>query len=257
LAGVGIDYIGYGSVEFTLWNFYVENIVNGAAASFGTSPWWRYFYEVQKEFHPVIGVPVVLSFLYFWIKNWKSPITWMSLSFFVFHSLIAHKEIRFIFPLVVFVPYVLCWSMQEVWTHRKSLKVYFGLFFLVNSLYLFAVAFRPAYHGIDFYRYLYKNNHIKVLHYVGKTKPLNIVNFDMKFYQIFGKNYHEVASLDEALLTAKYVYFHGRSGRDYLKLKKDSRCKELYPKISSFEKYIYYKNKIERNDVYYVFECDS
>ena len=95
-AGIGLDSIGYGRFELAPWNNVLANVVDGIAASFGTSPWYYYF--VTPLTSPM-GIVLVGSLIWFWFKFPRNLLTVLTLVFMVQHSLIGHKELRFVLPI--------------------------------------------------------------------------------------------------------------------------------------------------------------
>lgn len=254
--GSVVDFWGYGDWQFTLWKFYYENIATGYAASVSSAPWWRYIYEAQKEMISPIGIIVVISFFYFWYKKPKSEITWITLSFFVFQSLVAHKEFRYIFPMCVFIPYV--WSTfldQLSFKNEKVIHVYIFIVCLINFLALLIVTFRPAHYGVDFYKYLYKADITKIYYLSDESRPDWIINSEMRFYKIDHINFVSINSYQQ--IEDKSYYLHTHSGKRYLSLLDRSDCRELYPNISDYQKVLYYGLKLHKKDIYSVFKCGS
>ncbi len=105
--GFLLDSWFYSKFVFTPWNYFYKNIIEGAASGFGTSPW--YFYIVKLLSYPsyFIGIPILLSFIILLIKNPKYYVLWIIIPFIICHSIIAHKEERFLFPIVYFFPLML------------------------------------------------------------------------------------------------------------------------------------------------------
>ena len=255
--GVLVDFWGYGEWQITLWRFYYENIATGYMASVSSAPWWRYFYEVQKELYAPIGIPVVASFLYFWAKYWKHPITWISLSFFVFQSLIAHKELRYIFPLVVFLPYVVSISVRDL-IQYKNLKVfeyYLVLLLALNSSLLALSLFKPANYGSDFFKYLYDNKKVlNKVYYTDHVKPHQYINLEMKYFQISDINFIKTDNFENIDGTGSH-YRVGRTFKVFVSLKKKSNCEELYPRVSGLSEKIYFGFRREKRENYSLFKC--
>jgi phosphatidylinositol glycan class B len=105
--GFLLDSWFYGEFVFTPWNYFYKNIIEGAAAEFGTAPWYYYILKLLSYPSYVIGIPIFLSFIILLIKNPRNYILWISIPFIACHSMIAHKEERFLFPIVYFFPLML------------------------------------------------------------------------------------------------------------------------------------------------------
>jgi GPI mannosyltransferase 3 len=162
-----IDSWFYNQWVFAPWNYFYANIIEGAAAGFGTLPWYYYLLFTIKYPGVLIGVPLLLSFGLLALKQPKSIYVWIILPFVIAHSITAHKELRFLFPIVYFVPLILVLGYQNIKPivdKSRVLKtgavIYFTLLFLFNSTGLIAMAIKPAGLGfMDFTHYIYRNYH--------------------------------------------------------------------------------------------------
>ena len=105
IIGIVIDYWFYGEFTLTFWNYFYGNIIENIASSFGTSPWYNYFLNIWEV--PVFGILIIISFLVFSIKKYNSIYLWILIPFILIHILIAHKELRFLFPIVFFTPLII------------------------------------------------------------------------------------------------------------------------------------------------------
>ncbi|MBS1109135.1 MAG: Mannosyltransferase, partial [Anaeromyxobacteraceae bacterium] len=97
--GLVVDAWGYGSFQVVPWRYLAANLLEGKAASFGTSPLPAYLWFLAGLFPP-FGLALLLGLLLFWWRYPRHLLTWATLPFFVVHSLIGHKEIRFLLPLL-------------------------------------------------------------------------------------------------------------------------------------------------------------
>lgn len=106
LVSIGIDSWGYGTFTFAPYNYFYSNLVQNIAEAFGTLPWNGYFDLYREEFY-MIGEPILYLIIFFCILEYKHIITWTILPFILIHFYISHKETRFLFPLLYFLPYLL------------------------------------------------------------------------------------------------------------------------------------------------------
>jgi phosphatidylinositol glycan class B len=97
--GLAVDAWGYGSFEVIPWRYLAVNLLEGKAASFGTSPLPAYLWFLAGLFPP-FGLTLLLALLLFWWRFPRHLLTWATLPFVLVHSLIGHKEIRFLFPIL-------------------------------------------------------------------------------------------------------------------------------------------------------------
>lgn len=137
------DYWFYGAFVFSPWNYLSSNLIEGKAASFGIDPWYMYFEELWVYLTPV---GVILSLLGFsvWIYHFKkSPFLWILIPFLLVHSMIGHKEFRFLFPIVFVFPVLLFDLFTRLEKQIGSSKWYYAvivLLCLVNSIVVIQVA---------------------------------------------------------------------------------------------------------------------
>jgi phosphatidylinositol glycan class B len=145
LVGILIDRWFYGEWVLSAWNYFYVNLVESKAASFGVSPWWWYFEElIVGRWLSVLNVLLMLLLVIFGLRNYKHPFTWLFFSFLFVHMLISHKELRFIYPMLVLVPFMIIDSLHFVESILKKKVMYalVSILVLINSFSFIAMAFR-------------------------------------------------------------------------------------------------------------------
>lgn len=148
LAFVLLDSYMYGGFVVTPANYFHANIIEGVASRFGVSPWYAYFFEFGTSGRLVGGFLSFTTLTFMVLVRPKSLLTWI-FWFFVFgHSVIAHKEERFLFPVLIVTP--VCWPLMfglvsKVVKKTESGKVSWPVRTLVTISCLMGVisAFRP------------------------------------------------------------------------------------------------------------------
>lgn len=171
-----VDFWGYGEWTFPPYQYLYWNIFEGKASSFGVDPWWKYFEKVVTRGIPPISLPLLIGTLWFW---WKKPLhllTMISLPFFIVHSLIGHKEIRFLFGIGLFSPLlfgVFLESFQRVLEWKKTIRFVAGLSLILMIVSSVKVAYTP----IGFYKDLYSSGHTPKVIYTS-----DVVRDPMWFY---------------------------------------------------------------------------
>jgi GPI mannosyltransferase 3 len=100
-AGIAIVLSFFGLVDAVTWSlpfysyyaYFRENLLHHRAADFGTSPWYYYFRALLSKTGPML--------LFALIGIRRAPILgWICLAILLPHLFIAHKEYRFIYPVV-------------------------------------------------------------------------------------------------------------------------------------------------------------
>lgn len=103
-AGLLLPILFFGLVDAFTWShpfqsfymyFYV-NLIQGRSASFGVEAWYWYLPKLVRHLGPLL--------LFAIIGARRSPfLGWLALTILVFHSLIGHKEARFLYPMMPLV----------------------------------------------------------------------------------------------------------------------------------------------------------
>ncbi len=157
--GALLDTWFYGNFVFTPWNYFYSNIVEDVASSFGTSPIDFYFSRTLFEPTLPIGLLISVSMIFLLVKNWKSMYLWIIIPYLFFHSIVPHKEYRFMFPMVYFVV-PLVWEAYGYLKKRKWSfypKIGLALLLMVNFVALAVVMIKPAGIGyIEIAKFIHK-----------------------------------------------------------------------------------------------------
>jgi GPI mannosyltransferase 3 len=104
--GTAADYWLYNHWVITPYNYFFQNIVANKAAGFGTSPFYSYITMFIETAAPPISIVLLVLLLCGLWAGRKSPYTWALLAFVGAHSVVAHKEFRFMFPMVMALPII-------------------------------------------------------------------------------------------------------------------------------------------------------
>ncbi len=108
-----VDHWGYGDWTLTPLAYFRVNIVESKASSFGVQPWWWYFRKVVSETPPPVGLLALVLLPWAWLRGRRHLLTWATVPFFVGHVVIAHKELRFLFPMVPLATALLVVTFQR------------------------------------------------------------------------------------------------------------------------------------------------
>jgi len=96
--GLAVDRWGYGEWTATPWNYVRVNLLEGKARQWGSQPPTFYLTGLIGVHPPLSGL-LLGAVVLFWLRAPKDPISWMTFPFAIGHALLAHKELRFLFPL--------------------------------------------------------------------------------------------------------------------------------------------------------------
>ncbi|NRF38561.1 mannosyltransferase [Pedobacter foliorum] len=172
-----LDYLYYESFNIVPYNYFKVNLLDNVASSYGVSPWYFYIIEILNRPSFFIGCTILVSFILLILFKPKSLIVWCIIPYILAHIMISHKETRFLFPLINFVPLMLIEAYQILFQKaqtfpKKSVRAtLLFIFFLWNFAGLLFI-FKPAGYGqVNLAAYLYKN------YYNGKRLDLYTTGF--------------------------------------------------------------------------------
>ena len=166
---VFIDYLFYHKIVFTPFLYFNKNIVEGVAASFGEK---SFFYYIGVLLGVIIVPPIsiILLIKYFKvsIQKFKHPIVISCLFFLIGHSMVAHKEERFLFTIINIIPIILSIggfeNLIQQYQISKFYKRIINFSIGLNLILLITFIFIPYSQSIHFIQQLSNENKIK-----GKT----------------------------------------------------------------------------------------
>jgi phosphatidylinositol glycan class B len=109
-----LDCYYYQTWTFTPWNYFNLNIFHQVAASFGTEPWYWYLAQINEKLIPPFGFGILAGLILCVWKPSYRMIGFGLLFFLIGHSLVGHKEFRFLFPLAYFIPLLLVLVYEQL-----------------------------------------------------------------------------------------------------------------------------------------------
>jgi len=157
-----LDRYYYGVWVNSLWLYFKINFLEGKADSFGTLPFFQYFTFVKSNAGFVWGWLLILTIIIGWTRKPLNIFTFAFLPYFLFHCIVGHKELRFLFPMVCGIPLFIVFAFDglqildfKIWkTGFKISGILFLIFFIASDLiWIFDVCLSPA--RIEFYAYKY------------------------------------------------------------------------------------------------------
>ncbi len=144
--GVFLDTWLYDEFTISFWNYFKSNLIEGKASSFGTQPWYSYATWVFRYSFFPIGIVILISTLIFTIKRPRHVITWALVPFILAHCIIGHKELRFLFPLIPFLPYLFMdlYGRIKSSRFRSAKKISILILLTLNALLLVTSSIIPV-----------------------------------------------------------------------------------------------------------------
>lgn len=238
---VALDSYFYGEFSFTPWNYWKFNIIEGVASSIGEDPWYFYFKKIFLKGIPPLSIFIFISTFWFWIKKPKNIITWLMIPFFIIHCLIGHKELRFLYPLSIFLPYIFAeWYMSLTEFKIPLLKTVL----ILNFILLPIASLKPAFSAIGLYHFLWdqKISEVRVLGDFPKPLTMYLRNQSLRINQI-----ENVNNLNDWVFSNKYHYFQ--------KIKETKKCQLEYLSYPEWLISLMPKKYRRRSKVFSLFYC--
>lgn len=154
IAALGIGLLAdkwlYGQWTLSWWNYLDLNLFHDKASQFGREPFYYYIGEGLLQLIPPFSLIIGFSIISFWLKFKSHVMTWITLSFILLHFFVAHKELRFLFPVLNFLPFMVLYYFQSLETTNNRLlnfirsKGFIRFAVIVNTAALLAFIFKPA-----------------------------------------------------------------------------------------------------------------
>jgi phosphatidylinositol glycan class B len=208
LLGILLDFWLYGEFTLSAWNYFYVNLIEDVASGYGTESWWNYFYSIFRFGFFPIGIPVILAFLILTVKKPRNVFIWTILPFFVIHSIIAHKELRFLFPVINLVPIILLLAYQALkWDIRKwrvpgriAIHAVAWILVAINIIGAVTVSLKPANIGLTTMTRYIRQHHgdesIRLISY-NNSNPYGPWELMASFYMEKDMQDIRLGSLDE------------------------------------------------------------
>jgi len=258
--GILLDKWLYGDWTFTAWNYLEQNIIQNKVSSFGVSPWWYYIETFSIQAIPPFSILFIISIIIFIIYDRKSPITWSMVPFLFIHFFIGHKELRFLFPLIGFLPIIVIRSVEILkekaiidLTINKPFRVFIKSFFVINSILLLVITFRPADDQIGLYESVYDNYSDSTTLFYFEKNPYHRV-LDVKFYKRANLNIKQVDGLktinDVNSTSTKLITFTNKNIPSDL----SDNYRLVYSTIPTWLAKLNYNDWQDKIDIWYVYE---
>ena len=229
--GVCIDHWGYGEWTFTPWNYFHYNLVLGHVADVDTQPVWDFFTKSLTETFPALGFLTLCSFVLGWIFRPFHLLTAITFPLYLVHSLIGHKELRFIWPITDAGPFLILLALTarhragQAWNHiwwSKSGTITRRVLFGINLIALLPTTLLPCWPPARLFAQIYeiKQNELPhssmVILYKDKN-PFEILWIPLCYYRPDDTSSSQIdsfATLNEKIISAKEPVWYFQVGFD-------------------------------------------
>lgn len=263
LFGIWIDYLGYGNWTFTPYNYFEQNILQDKMSSFGTSPVWYYLTKsFSKGVFPV-SLVFILTSIWCYFKKTLHPISIISIVFVVFHSALGHKELRFLFPIIVLSPilFVLCLEhFEQTLKTKRWYSPFYKFVASINLLILLFASFRPANPAVDFYQFIWENPQIQTIT-TSVENPFTMLGLNLNYYIKDNFKVNEIkdyqAHLKEKSSSSTPFYLFFNKGHYIFEMNKYPQCKPIYMAYPKWALKFNIGNWLSRSRVWSLYRCHA
>lgn len=256
--GIITDRCFYGEWTLSTLNYFEVNIVQGKANAFGTEPWYTYIAESVLVTLPPFSVLFILAPLVLLLFAPRNVLVWVLLPFVLVHTLIGHKELRFLFPVVGLLPIIIIQAIalvRERWSPEllsmRAVRIIVVLFWVVNSTLVAVIMFKPADAQIDLYRTIHHDYRDPIEFHYFDDDPFHRVE-KIHFYRgpelIMGGR----IGPDTKLSGNKLVLISTKRPADVEVRWPDHKL--IYASLPSWAKHFDINGWLARTDQFYVFE---
>ncbi|MBK8502984.1 MAG: hypothetical protein IPL46_12665 [Saprospiraceae bacterium] len=188
--GLIVDYWFYGEWTWSFWHYIDQNVFHDKASNFGLEPWWYYIPQLFLALIPPFSLIPIFLFTYLVIAKPKDVLVWMILPFLLLHSSIGHKELRFLFPLIGFLP-VIIMEGYALFIYKRSFdpsSTKLGLivlrsFFVLNSFLLLFICFTSLDRTTPLYRHVYQGFDGPTTLYYSESNPYQLGPLTYSYYK--------------------------------------------------------------------------
>ena len=185
--GVGADYWLYGDWVGTALHYFQANILDNKAANWGTAPWWFYVQELVLTGLPPVSLLLLGLAMWGGFRQRQHVLVWALLPFLAAHTVVAHKELRFLFPMVFPFIVLAALAWQPIWQlfgQRGWAKGLVGLTLAINFLAMPLRSLTPANEALPCFRFLYNYaQHTPTTLFAIDKNPYQLVGLTAHFYQ--------------------------------------------------------------------------
>jgi phosphatidylinositol glycan class B len=264
------DRIGYGSWVVSPLNYFQQNLMEGKLAGFGRLPGWVFFKFMVLNLPPLSAVAVVLAGWGIWsaVKS-RDPLLMrllvITIPFFVVHSMLAWKELRFLFPILPAMLVFAIHAGQEAasqWWGRLWFRVATGAGLALNLAGLIVFAFKPAFHRVPLFQKLLELEGSAVaLTFAGSGDPYSGpgVELSYRFYQnpkLKWSSAANPAELDAGLVSSPAFVYSMKCPPPPEFEARLQQCTIVYERFPSWVKHFNFNDWMGRASCDRVYHCD-
>jgi phosphatidylinositol glycan class B len=210
-----LDTWGYGTFTIVPWNYLYQNIFLHRAGEFGTLPFYGYIPLMLGNKRVCLMLVVILVGTVVGIIRYpKHPLSWGVAVFLLVHSIISHKELRFLMNILIPSIFLTIYAfhpktkqdvvLNKIWKFRTSIPAKIFYAFNIGMLLIYFTALNDE--DLQFCKYLYYNIKPQSTLYVMKDSPYapwGEKNIQYNFYKPKGLKIVFVDSINSDIIDGK------------------------------------------------------
>jgi len=151
---IAVDFWLYNEFTFSALNYLKAALFNESPIKFSKDPWTFYVKKIVFGSFAFNGILIALASAFFVLKKPKHIVTWLVIPFLIVHFIFSHKEIRFLFPLMPFIPFLMAFLLDKIVElklgvlFKKAIYILFSCILVMNLIIQLCVSFLPARSGL-------------------------------------------------------------------------------------------------------------
>lgn len=266
MIGALVDKWLYNQWTISWWNYLDLNFFQNRASQFGENPFYFYLTESLLLLVPPFSILVLCAIVGFWIMFKKHVITWITLPFILLHFFVAHKELRFLFPAINFLPVIFALFFEKIneikrWHFfAKSLsnKKFGSVVFIINYMLLVFFVIKPADETtVD----------MKTIYELTDNKPALIIYEDLNPYNAITelnyfkrdniKSVHVDSLSSDAIKNKTLFYYYENTYQPSLMVKNNIVFTKVYSKYPEWFKYLNFNGWLDRSGRFSIYKKTS
>lgn len=255
--GVAFDYWGYGNWTFSLWHYFRTNFLEGIMSNVKQYPPYWYIRWALLRGIPPVSLPLIIVTFWGWWKYKSHPLTWATIPLFLFHSAVGHKELRYIYPVIILAPVYLVFFIQSYQTffEKSWVKKLSKFLIALNFIILIGSCLKPANPSVNFYKFVWSHPEIKSLQALHES-PYTMLGLKLKFYKPEGFQDSVVQKIDESKFNeGSYIFFN--RGHHFFEWSKKENCELKYLSYPEWTLNYNIGNWMSRSRVWSLFFCKN
>ena len=221
LINLCLDYWLYDEWVFTPLAYFESNIIQGRAGEFGVDPWWYYLPRLIGILFPPWALVFLPALILAVVRRPGNPLVWILIPFLLFHSIVGHKETRFLIPIINLLPILVLLGLDCLQGRIRAQAGRFsrsavgfaviGLFVALNFMLMLLVTIIPAHQSAVIQGWIHQRAEEKPFTLNFHTRdPYEQAGLTMNYYktpavtlkpiETYGKLCEEASQTREAVL---------------------------------------------------------